>query len=393
MKVFKQILFSILGLAALIVLINVFISYKPLSRNKLNAKILDKSFEKGRLFLLNNQTLAGNFNYEYNFVDKTINPEVSQVRQAGALWGLILVHQHKPTPETKEAILKGFQFCIDNTLQFDSIKKVFAYPGETSGKTGTQALYTLALIDFLRIEKSLDNQQELEDLLNGYIQFLLSLRNDDLHFSPIYSFHAKYVNQGNSPYFDGETLLALAKAAKYAGYCHLKDIILESAEAMYQTYVVEARKIDEDSDQTKGFYQWSSMAFYEIYTAGWDDRYAERIIDLAYWMIDTHKTLMRSKNTAYAHEGMIHAWEIARLTGNEKAQKKIGRVIDKGLYKLTTWQVNGPKENLYLKTKFGDDPLATGGIMNYCCDKNLRIDVTQHQMHAVKVAREFIYND
>jgi hypothetical protein len=391
MKILKRFLFFILGVVVIIFLINVFISYKPLSRHKLNAEILDKSFEKGRQFLLNNQTNRGDFNYEYNFVEKTINTEVSQVRQAGALWGLVLVHQHKPTPESKEAILKGFEFCLKNTIQFDSTKKLFAYPGEQNGSTGTMALYILALVDFLRVEEDIENKEILHSLLDGYIQFILSIRKEDNLFGQQYSFYANYIGQNSSPYFDGETLLALAKAAKYMGYNHLKDVILESAETMYQTYVVEARKIDEDSDQTKGFYQWSSMAFYEIYTAGWDDKYADRVIDLAYWMIDTHKTLKRTKNTAYAHEGMIHAWEVARLTGNEKAQKKIGRVIDKGLYKLTTWQVNGPKENLYLKTKFGDDPLATGGIMNYCCDKNLRIDVTQHQMHAVKVAREFIY--
>ena len=38
-----------------------------------------------------------------------------------------------------------------------------------------------------------------------------------------------------------------------------------------------------------------------------------------------------------------------------------------------------------------DDPKAIGGVMNSKSYPKLRIDVTQHQMHAVILARRFIY--
>ena len=150
-----------------------------------------------------------------------------------------------------------------------------------------------------------------------------------------------------------------------------------------------------DSDLTRGFYQWGSMAFYEIYTTDWRgvEQYANRTIDLAYWMIDVHRTLERRKNTAYAYEGLITAWELARLTNNHQARNKIGQVINKGLYKLISWQIGGPIPNKYLHKHNTSNPKAIGGVMNSKSNPKLRIDVTQHQMHALILARRFIHKE
>ena len=69
------------------------------------------------------------------------------------------------------------------------------------------------------------------------------------------------------------------------------------------------------------------------------------------------------------------------------------RAIDTGLYKLTSWQVGGPLQhrNKYLLAHRTRDPLAVGGIMNHCRQAPLRIDVTQHQMHAVILALKYVY--
>lgn len=357
----------------------------------LNREMLDSSLELGRSFLLNNQKPEGNFNYEYNFLTREIEPGDSQVRQAGALWGLALLHKDQPGRETYNALVKGFKFFLNNSfLSMDSLRYV-KYPDTQNGRAGAVALLCLAYIEFL----SADFRGEYDDLFyehfQEYFSFLLTLRKDDGSFYSTYRYTSGKGLGSPSPYFDGESLLAMVKAAKYLGFGKLKNQILESAENMYQRNVVDARVEEDDSPLTKGFYQWGSMSFLEIYTAGWGDQYAQRVIDMAYWMIDVHKTLWRTKNTAYAHEGMICAWEAANLSGNKKAVKKIRRVVNKGLYKLTSWQVSGPIENRYLRNHPSDDPLAIGGVMNCRKCPVLRIDVTQHQMHAVILARQHIY--
>ncbi|MGB5815635.1 MAG: hypothetical protein WBH85_17400 [Thermoanaerobaculia bacterium] len=359
----------------------------------LTREILDRSLAVGRDYLLNNQKPEGNFNYQYQVMGKRLLPGDSEVRQAGALWGLALIHQDAPTPETSQAIVKGLSYFRRHSLVTEDGRRYVVYPGSLSGGTGTVALVTLTLIDFLRAKGKIEGRDDLEAELDQYLAFLLSLRRADGHFHSGYG-HTEGEPMGEpSPYFDGETLLALVKAAKYLDRSALRPKILESAAATYERWVDYALIEDPDSPLTKGFFQWGSMSYYELHTSKWPgtEVWADRVIEMAYWMIDVHRTLDRRRNTAYAYEGIISAWELARLTGNHEAQKKLGEVIAVGLAKLTTWQIGGPLENPFFGTRAVTDRLALGGVMNAADDPLLRIDVTQHQMHAVLLARRFVY--
>ncbi len=79
------------------------------------------------------------------------------------------------------------------------------------------------------------------------------------------------------------------------------------------------------------------------------------------------------------------------IDGDEDHIEKFATVIDEGLYKLTTWQVGGPIPNSFLQNHTTSDKLAVGGIMNHKEESYLRIDVTQHQMHAVILAKKYVY--
>lgn len=359
----------------------------------LSRATLDRSLELGRAYLLNNQRPEGNFIYQYHILGKRFLGGDSEVRQAGALWGLALIHQDLPTVETREAILEGLAFFHRHSEVTEDGRRYVVYPDSGSGSTGTVALVALTLIDLLRADDDLEGREELESELDQYLEFLLSLRRADGHFYGGYS-HTEGLPMGEpSPYFDGESLLALTKAAKYLERSALRPLTVESAASMYERWVDFALIEDPDSPLTKGFYQWGSMSYYELYTSKWPgtEVWADRVIDLAYWMIDVHRTLERRRNTAYAYEGIITAWEVARLTGNEEAQKKLGEVIAEGLTKLTSWQVGGPLPNPFFGARKITDRLAVGGVMNAADDPLLRIDVTQHQMHAVLLARRFVY--
>jgi UDP-N-acetylmuramoyl-tripeptide--D-alanyl-D-alanine ligase len=339
----------------------------------LTREILDRSLVLGREHLLSNQKPEGNFNYQYHVLGKRFLAGDSEVRQAGALWGLALIHQDEPTTETREAIVKGLSFFRRHSQVTEDGRRYVVYPDSPSGRTGTVALMALTLIDTLRARDEVEGRDDLESELDQYLAFLLSLRTDNGHFHSGYAPTDGAPMGEPSPYFDGETLLALVKAAKYLDRSTLRPGILESAAAMYERWVDYALIEDPDSPLTKG------------------EVWADRVIDLAYWMIDVHRTPERRRNTAYAYEGIITAWELARLTDNREAQKKLGEVIGLGLMKLTSWQVGGPLENPFFGTRPITDRFALGGVMNAADDPLLRIDVTQHQMHAVLLARRFVY--
>ena len=368
---------------------------KPPPVKRLTRSILDQSLALGRRYMLDHQDRLGGFDYEYDFVRRRYSAADSQVRQAGALWGLAMIHRDSPSPETAQAVAKGLDFFRCYSKDTRGGLRYTTYLGASKGATGAVALVILTLIEFLGTDDDLPRRGEYESDLKQYIRFLLSVRMENGHFHRCYRLADGKGYGAPSPYFDGEALLALAKAAKAKLYDdpQLERIVMESAEAMYRRNVVEALRKDPDSAVTKGFYQWSSMAYYEIYTAGWEgaDPYAGRVINLGHWMIDTHKVLRRRRNTGYAFEGLTTAWEVARLTGDRPAMDKFAKVIDAGLYKLTSWQVGSPIANDFLKRQEGIPAEAGGGIMNGRAEPRLRIDVLQHQMHAVLLARRYLY--
>jgi len=192
--------------------------------------------------------------------------------------------------------------------------------------------------------------------------------------------------------------LAMVKAAKYLdGYQYLIPLIEETAPVLAKAYTLDAWRTEEhDSDSTKGFYQWSSMLYYEYYDAGWKNAqvFGDYVVMLAHWMIHTHDVMGRPKNTGYAYEGIVSAYMVAKNRDHQEAMNDLEYTIDRGLYQLTSWQVGGPlaSENPFLVKHATTEKIAIGGCMNAKNEAPLRIDTTQHQMHAVVMAIESVYN-
>ncbi len=365
-------------------------------RIALDRATLDRSLELGRAFMIHNHTAAGNFNYEYDWKTQTFSKEDNEVRQAGALWGLTLIHLDAPDPELAAHIDRGLAFFAKHERLGDRGQRCVAYPGDPVGTTGTIALLALAHIDYLRALGDAAPRAQTAPLrarLDGYLSYLVAARNDAGVFHGSFDRGDCRPLGEHSPYSDGEALLALTKAARYTGRDDLSALAVEVADAGYRVNVEEALAQDRDSDTTKGFYQWSSMGFFELATSGWSDteRFGDHVMELADWMINVHHTLWRARNTAYAYEGIIHAYEMARRR-NDPRQSNYACVIDAGLQKLTSWQVGGPNPAAYLwQTRDLNDPFAVGGVQNEPRAPGLRIDVTQHQMHAVILARRYVY--
>lgn len=368
---------------------------KPLTR-----AILDRSLELGTQFMLNHQNPEGNFTYIYDWVKETYDPGDNQVRQAGAMWGLATIYNAAPSPAVGAAVEKAMDFFARNSKLTRDGHRYVTYPGENIGRIGTVALCALSHIDYLRAAKpqiSEEKFQHYRQLLGEYLGFLIRTRIQTGPTTGLW--HQKYSVAGGhpygkpSPYFDGESLLALIKAAKYMGREDLQSIIIASADAAYHHNIQQPLAADPDSSITKGYYQWGSMIFFEIATSGWSntEKYGDYIIELANWMIDVHKTLRKTRNTAYAYEGIIHAYQMALQRNDTEHIEKFAGVIEKGLTKLTSWQVGSPLMNRFIRSHLTDNPLAIGGVQNHRRESPLRIDVAQHQMHAVILARRYVY--
>jgi len=375
---------------------------------KIDADTLNEARGLGCAFLENWQLDAGNFRYMYDWVEKTWVEDDHQVRQAGSLWGVGTCYRHEPKAETKAVLDKGLKFWFDNTIPGpEEGTLMMKYPGDHWLHSGTVALVALAMIEYLKTEAELDAEykKELETKLDGYMKFLVWMQRDNGHIADRFDHRSGRSRDRSSPYYDGETLLAMTKAARQLGMKDLVPVIERAAPAMAKTYTIESWKKDRDSNQTKGFFQWGSMSFAEYYQAGWKDKelFGDVGLSLGFWMIHTHRTLSRRRNHAYAVEGIIANWRIANMRGDVPAQTDLLYTLDRSLHKLFSWQIGGPlaSKNKWLGEQGKDDPLAIGGIMNARkpsgadvkkdVSHQLRIDVTQHQMHATTMALEHVY--
>jgi hypothetical protein len=357
----------------------------------LTREMLDHSLALGRQFLLTSQLPTGVFRYHVNFLTGEVAPEQSPVRQAGALWGLALIHQDQPSPETREAVLRGLAFFAQHSQLTSEGRRFIRFPGDDNGDSGSVALVALTLIDFLRAEP-VDQHPPLRRQLDEYLRFLASLERPDHRFYRQYLLSSGEGWGESSPYFDGEILLALVKAARHLQHEDLQSLILRAADASYAAYAREAIEQRRDDPATKGYFHWACMAFVELHASQWPDteRYAQRAIDMAHWMIDVHKTLDRPFNTAYAYEGIVSAYCLAQSVGDAASQEQFRRVIEAGLAKLSTWQVGSTHANAYLRRHSDYYAPCTGGILSAQDNPWLRIDMTQHQMHAVILARRYV---
>jgi hypothetical protein len=359
----------------------------------LTAEQLDDSIALCRRHLIAVQQPEGNFQYETHLETGASRDGDQQVRQAATLWAIGLMHLHAPGQDTREALFKGIGFFRDNERSIDD-GRYFVYPDSNSGHTGMVALVTLAKIEFLRAEPQAEEADRLREEIAGHVKFLLSLRTDEGRFQGFYRRKNGEGYKDPSPYYDGETLLALTKAANYLDHDELQPVILQAAEAMWNAYFVEPGKTNDQ--KTRGqFYQWGSMAFLEIYESGWEGSlvYADRALEMAEWRLDRLKSSGSPPrfNNATAYEGLCPAWKLAGELGNPEMQDKIGRQIDRGLRDLLTFQVGGPNPNKYLQEHSPADEIAIGGCLSAAEEPWLRIDFTQHQVHSIIMTRRFMF--
>ena len=358
---------------------------------------LIRSAELGTAFLLAHQRPAGNFDYQYDWKSKTYASDDNDVRQAGALWGLALFSAYPGPPQTppsvRAAVEKGLLFFDKGAGETDG-GRYPVYPvasAKASAGTGMAALVTLSIADYVRGLPA-DAKAERDrwtDKARRYVDFIVQARQPDGLWFGEYGYDGGAAFGAHSSYSDGECLLALVTAMKVFDRADLAPIIRVVAKAGHDLNVERAQAKERDSDVTKGYYQWSSMALYELATSplGKDAPYGDWLMSLADWILDVHHVLDRPRNTGYAFEGLVSAYAWAKSVHDPRAPK-YECAIHNGLATLLSEQVGHPRAADLGTT---DDPKALGGVQNGLAEPALRIDVTQHQMHATLLAIQHLF--
>jgi hypothetical protein len=267
----------------------------------------------------------------------------------------------------------------------------------------------MALLDFLEGQDKYLSEAQRKPYLDALYSNLQFLQSQELADG---SWRAKYdlenpptaSDTDASPYYDGESLLAYLTAEKYfAARPHLKapaglsQRIDYALPMLLKKYVAEPMQPGGDQNLTKGFFQWCLMScalFCETRSGKLADMAADGAMALAWWQIYGNRIDGRTGNTGYAIEGLVSAWRIATARHLTAEAEVIRETIDIILGRLMTWQVGGPFEKLnpFLQHWKSRTPArAFGGITAGADSGYIRIDIVQHQVHAMILAREYIY--
>lgn len=372
---------------------------KSQEKPEITRTILANSIEMARTYMLNHQKEDGSFIYAMDIESGEVIDKDNQVRQAGALWGLSSLNRDRFNEPTRRAVILGINFFETKVNMLKSGKRCFVYPKFDRIDTGAVALFSLSLIEFLRgQEKYLDAEakQKYTDLLNTHLDFLRSMEMQDGSWAGNYNLQYGIADTTPSPYYDGECTLAYCKAARYLGRTDLLERIDYSMPLLIARYTIEAWKENRNSEETKGFYQWGCMAFAEYAEAGWE-KHKQLVSDaakaLTWWLLYETKVEYKNGNTGYSVEGLMGAYRIAKLEGDTELQEKIKEKVLFIMANLMSWQYKGPfmKYNPMLSNLKQVAARSDGGITMAQDSTMVRIDIVQHQLHAMLLMMEHLF--
>jgi hypothetical protein len=354
----------------------------------LTAADLDQAVALGGRYLVASQKSEGNFVYEVDWTTGAEKGGDNAVRQAGAVWGLALWHQ-EGVADALAPLDRALAWWRANRRSDDQGQSWLAYQTEPSGQMGTVALIGLALVDRLSAPQGLDEARKADwtSWLDEMLTFARRARLPAGGFADRYQADSGQLARSSNPYVDGELLLLLARAGRQLGRQDCLTDAVAWAPVDYERNVTVPRAKDPDPDTTKGYYQWGSMSWHQLAMAGHDaERLGGWLVELAHWMIDVHHTLDRRRNTAYAYEGILSAMAWARQSGDTASAAKFACTAHQGMRKLFSWQIGHP---LAMPQLANAPERYAGGVQNEKGDPVLRIDVTQHQLHAAILARRY----
>ena len=367
---------------------------------QLSRETLVKSIEGARAYYLNNQFTEGNFLYAQDVEDGKFLKGDNQTRQAGALWGLTCLLRDRPTDHTRRAVLLDLDFFLKNRIPLKTGEQnIITYPGEKVIKTGTVALFCLSLTEFLACQGQFlppEAKEKYQLALDEHLLFLKNMELPDGGWSREYEIQLGLRSADSLSYYDGEALLAYCRAARCLGREELLPRLQEAMPKLFLRYTTGAWAPGGDAESCKGFYQWGCLAAAEYLEAGWPgdrDLMLNAVKALSWWTLYDNWTAYRGGNTAYAVEGLIASWRVCQFCGDREAAALLKQQALEILGRLTVLQIGGPfqERNAFLKTLTKIPPKAHGGIVAARESGVIRIDIVQHQLHAMLLALKYFF--
>ena len=328
-------------------------------------------------YMGNIQRKTGYFSYEFDFVSGSWSRSDELVRQAGASYGLgeyLLSHHDAIAKEVVEKAIKAYR---TNSVPFKQGKLLTDNRDLKKAETGATAL---ALIGALQYAKAIGDHQFDTDI-QAWKSGLLGL------YHPNGGFAGGAADAEESPYFNGETWLALSiYFESYPNDEKVKVMLPALDAAMIKLYSAEP---------DIGFFHWGLMATARRYQQTKDERFVDfGVNQVNSFLTKLHPDFDEEVNSCYSVEGMAAFLPVlqqsqpnqvlaARLLGRlrQEMQKNLGMQIAPGQKTLAL--IGG-------RTLAAPElPKYAGAFINGLDRPQIRIDFTQHCLSAMLKSQQF----
>lgn len=317
-------------------------------------------------YMVSAERADGGFNYEYDFLTGTLSSDDNIVRQAGA--GFALAEYLAQTGDA------GVRARIEGALDYYARQSAPAGHGRivsstglwVDGRTGATALALLTELYYFKATGDTRFAQLRADWLRALSD--LQLPDGDFARGP--------GTRQTSPFYNGETWLALALAAQlFPDDERLADVLKAADRFMIDTYGPEP---------VAGFTHWGLMAAALRFETTGEARFADFLVQVSEILITKQRPSVRpSGNACSLVEGMAAAARV--LHQADYAPDLVRRLTERSVAELANsiqMQVLPGDEAI----DFGDgrrfvDPALSdvaGAFRNRRYDLKSRIDLTQH---------------
>jgi len=319
----------------------------------------------GGQWFLNNQNEEFIY-YQYNPFDK-IHPDTNQrLREMGSLWSISVLSNLLTDPRYDVLAQKGFRF-FENYFEYNE-KHDFYYVSITPEKLKLGYL-AFAILTLLEIDHP-QKEAYLEKFTNG----IAYLQNED---GELRTFLYSDRNTGTD-YYPGEALFALMSLYEYNG----NEKAFEITEKAFPYYVRYF-----ENDPNTAFIPWQTRAWYKMYKATKEKKYADFVFKMNDFMIkdydydgDCYAYDFTSSVTAVHMEGVTFAYDLAKKFKDEKRYQCYAQFIREGADFMLSLQITNTED--YEKE-------AIGGFLGSPTSESMRVDRNQHAVIALSEAIQY----
>lgn len=352
--------------------------WNPATQKPVRHEEVRQSVISGVSWLVQSQEESGHFAYEYVPYEDAYKNDDNIVRQAGALYALGEVARKSKTEnkDTNGAIEKsiGYFQTLSQEHEFEGSDIRCIQKSERSKicKLGATSLALVGILGY--VEANPKKAKEYEDLIDGYVSFILKAKKEKTGFRDQYEVGEGFRGNTESSFSNGEALLALVRYYNYKQNGDVKKVIDE-------TFIyLKVQPYDAN------LYLWMMASLKDMHVLWPSDAYTTYGKAFTLWRMNMMQSAHASShNYCAANEGLASAYSLLRENMTVAEAKKLRTEIDFWNTKNIGLQI-GLTEKLRVVNEEGKLLFKTirsseksgGGFLTSEKVPTQRIDFTQH---------------